>query len=149
MYFKLIKEMPKHNIGDIVYMNTINNNTFYEWVEAPNYILPYDIVEDNEEYFEKYNIDWNIGDKIYFIDSQSNIVEHLFNPKTHIKLVLCNNAFKNLDTAKWVSEKYKMLLRDEIVITNSNDILKIMSLLQSKKSKDVEEAINILNKMIK
>jgi hypothetical protein len=149
MYYKLIKEMPKHKIGELLYPNIMNDNVFYEWLESPNYILPDYIVENDNEYFEVCDIDWVIGEKIYFIDSQCKINEQIFNPKIHLKMVMCNNAFKNIDSANWISEKFKSLLNNEIVVTDSNNILKVIDLLQSKKSKDIDDAVNILNKIIK
>lgn len=145
MYFKLKKDMPKHELGDIIYLSDDN---VYEWLDYPNYILPKNIVEDNDEYFEKIDIDWNKGDKIFFIDNCGSIVEHIYNPKIHLKLILNKNAFKNFEEVEWVSEKFKLLLNKEIVICEPNDLLSLMNIVNKQKNKNSEEIIAILKKII-
>ncbi len=139
--------MPKHDLGEVLYLN--DENGVYEWLEYPNYILPKNIVENSDEYFEKIDIKWNVGDKIFFIDNCGDIVEHIFNPKNHLKLVLNKNAFRGFEEVSWVSEKFKMLLGNEIIICQTDDLLKIVELLKNnKKTKDNEEVIVILKKIL-
>lgn len=146
MVYKLIKTLPKHEIGELVILSENANNMFYEWLESPNYILPLDVVEDSSEFFEFISIDWEVGDRIFYINSFNEIIENIFNLKTHIKLVISNNAFKTKEIAQWVLDKRNMLMNDEILITDKESILLAINTL--KKDKDIEGAINILNKII-
>ena len=110
MYYKLIKEMPNHLLGDILYLVDIKNNEFYEWLDDRDYILPKDIVESESNFFEKINIDWNIGDTIFYLNSFGDIIENMFDPRTHLNLILVKNAFKNeKDAKKLKSEIYSIL----------------------------------------
>jgi hypothetical protein len=147
MYLRLIKEMPKHDVGELVFLNNVENSFFYEWVENPNYILPRDIVEDTE-FFEPVIIDWVKGEKIFFVSSQGTIIEQLFNPKMHLNLVLIGNAFKEKESAEWFLDKCDNLLNDDIIIAERNEILKALAILKDKKNKNVNEVIDILSKII-
>ncbi len=147
MYSRLIKEMPKHDIGELVFLNAVENSHFYEWVENPNYILPRDIVEDTE-FFEPVIIDWIKGETIFFVSSHGTVIKQIFNPKTHLKLVLIGNAFKEEESAEWFLNKCNNLLNDDIIIAERNEILKALNLLKNKKNKNVNEVIDILSKII-
>ncbi len=58
-----------------------------------------------------------------------------------------NNSFKKREDAEWFLEKVKALLNDEILITDKESILKVISILKNN-NKDIKSAINILNKII-
>lgn len=110
--YKLIKEFPHHEIDEILYPDKINDFEFYEFVDEPNTPLPKDIVETSD-FFEKIDIDWDIGDSIFFIDINGDIVEQKFNAKKHIKLIIYGNCFKSEETAINISEKIEKLLKNK------------------------------------
>jgi hypothetical protein len=148
MFYKLIKALPKHDIGELVYLSESSDLEYYEWVESPNYLLPKDIVEDSNEFFEYLIVNWVKGEKIFYVNSLGEIIENVFNPKAHIKLVLSNNCFKKREDAEWFLEKAKALLNEEILITDKESILNVIKILKSSNNKGIKSAINILNKII-
>jgi hypothetical protein len=145
MLYRLKKDFPKHNEGEYLYMN--ENNLYYEWLETPNYPLPIDVVEDCSDFFEKKEIDWVCGEDIFYISSDGKIINQKFNTKSHLKLVLSKNAFKNKDNARWFLGKYNKILNDEIIISDKEDILNIIRILKNNEA--IQDAITILNKLIK
>ncbi len=149
MYYKLIKELPKHDIGELVYLNNLDNSSFYEWVENPNYLLPIDIVEDCNDFFEPYFIDWVIGEPFFYVNSFGKVIEQIFNPKAHLKLVVSKNAFKSKKNAEWFLKNCNKLLSDEIIICNSEHILKIKELLHSKDKLKIEKITHLLDLITK
>jgi hypothetical protein len=82
------------------------------------------------------------------VNSLGEIIENVFNPKAHIKLVLSNNCFKKREDAEWFLEKAKALLNEEILITDKESILNVIKILKSSNNKGIKSAINILNKII-
>ena len=149
MYYKLIKSMPKHDIGELLFLNNKDNANFYEWVDSPNYLLPIDIVKDCDEYFELYEIDWRKGEKIFYINSHGDIIEQLFNPKVHLKLTLVKNAFKNKEDAQNFLDNTKKLLNNDIVLCSKENILKLQELIYGKDELKIEKIGHLINLMIK
>ncbi len=149
MYYKLIKELPKHDIGELVYLSSLEDSSFYEWVENPNYLLPRDIVEDSDDFFEQCFIDWEIGEPFVYVNSFGVIIEQIFNPKAHLKLVLAKNAFKNKDNAEWFLKNCDKLLSNDIIICNSEHIFKIKELLLSKDKLKIEKILHLLDLITK
>ena len=145
MYYKLIKTFPKHDIGEYLFLN--DNKSFYEWLESPNYPLPKNVVEDCSDFFEKIEIDWVYGENIFYISTDGRIIEQKYNPKSHLHLVLSKNSFKNKDNARWFLDKCNRLLNNEIIISNKEDILNVLKII--KKNESIQDAITILNKIIK
>lgn len=145
MYYKLIKSLPKHEIGEIIFLN--DDTDFYEWVESPNYLLPKEIVIDCEDFFEPLNLNWRKGDALFYISSCGEIIEQRFNPKTHIKYIIAKNSFKTKKDAKWFLKKCDEILNDEVIITNKETILILLDVI--KNQQDNNNAIDILNKIIK
>jgi hypothetical protein len=93
MIYKLKKEMSNHDIGDILYLVDIKGDSFYEWLDERDYILPKKLVECDDTFFEKIETGYNIGDKIYYLNHFGEIVENLFDCRTHVNLLLVGNLF--------------------------------------------------------
>ena len=106
MYYKLIKEMPNHDIGDLLF----KNECVYEWFDIKDYPVLIEVVENNNDFFEKLNFDWVTGDKIYYMNSCLTIVENMFDPRSHLQLVNIGNAFKNVeDVEKLIKNNFQYI----------------------------------------
>ncbi len=120
MYYRLKKEMPKHEFGDVLYLN--EEKGIYDWVEPPNYPLFKTIVESDEQnFFESFTIDIKENDKIYYLDVCGEIVESNFKNFNHLKLFLNDRIFKSLEMCEKAQEKINNLYKDIYDSSNDND----------------------------
>lgn len=122
-YFKLKKDMPKHEIGDVLYLNS--ESEIYDWVDPPNYPLFKSIVEqdeDGQDFFEELKLDIKENDQIYYIDILGDVVEARFNNKKHLKLFLNNRIFKTLDKAVQVQEKINKIYDNDTDTERNREI---------------------------
>lgn len=110
IFYKLIKEMPKREIGDFLILH--EREEFYEWLKEPYYIMSKYIVEECDEFFEKIEINWEKGERIYFLNSTGEIIEHIFNPKIHLKYIISKNAFKEKDKIELFRDKISKILEE-------------------------------------
>ena len=125
MYYKLIKDFPKHEIGELLF----KHSDFYEWLEQPNYLLPKDIVEDSNDFFEKLNYNWVKGEDFYYINTYNEIVKHKFNPKAHLKLVHCNNCYKSEFEARDYIDSVN-LIKNGCVVIDKNNINSLINIIE-------------------
>jgi hypothetical protein len=140
--YKSLKDLPAHKAGDYL----VENEEYYVWSTPPYFNFPKGEIEDYPEWFELAISDWDNGETFYYLNSNFEVVEKEFNAMQHHKLVLNGNAFKERDEVVWLSKNIDKLLNDDdLIITDNNEIKKIVSLLKTNNS---EEAIKLLMDML-
>jgi hypothetical protein len=131
--YKSLKDLPTHKVGDFL----IEKEDHYMWMKEPYFKLDKLEVEDNPEWFEVSVSGWDNGDTIFYLSVDLEIREKEFNALQHHKLVLSGNAFSNIDDVNWLKENIDKLLNDDdLIITDTNKIKKIISSFKSNRYKD-------------
>jgi hypothetical protein len=99
--YALLKPMPQHSVGDIVYKPHPQSEYYYwegeEHITTP-FKLPAELVECSE-FFQEVNDDWK-GDLIYFISMEGGILEEDYNHIRHKGLIEYGNAFHTQEEAE-------------------------------------------------
>jgi hypothetical protein len=140
--YKSLKDLPAHKAGDIL----IEKDDCYVWAYPPHFNFSKGEVEEFPEWFELAITDWENGSTFYYLSTDLQIVEKEFNAMQHHRLVLKGNAFKDKDEALWLAKNIDKLLNDDdLIITDNNEIKKVVSLL---KTNSQDEAIKLLMDML-
>ncbi len=115
--YRLKKEYPGHNIGDMLYKPS-NDETHYQWDTEPFETIPATTVEVFPEFFEEVINNWKKGDIIFFLSVSGDIIEEIFDSSRHSTLIYWGNAFREEEEAKWYQTQIAKLMegKDSIVI---------------------------------
>lgn len=108
-YYKNIKEMPGHSIGDVL----LETNGFYMWEKLPFYTIPKEIVEQFYDFFVQENVSYNEGDKMWYISLNGIIVSDVFERKKHSSLIEFGNIFRTQQEASETNNEIKKLLNKQ------------------------------------
>ncbi|SRR6266403_2288306 len=139
--YRLKKEYPGHNIGDMLYKPS-DDSTYYDWDVEPFTKVPIEIVENHSEFFEEVINNWKMGDKIYFLSVSGEIIDENFDSTRHIPLIYWGNAFRDENEAKWYQIQFaKLIDGEDSIVINKKDILPIFLALQDN---DIEKAKSLI-----
>jgi hypothetical protein len=105
--FQLIKPMPNHSIGDILY----EKEDCYIFENFPQYILEKNMVECSDDFFKEIKNELEYGDTFYFINTLLNVIEEEYEPSKHSKLLAVGNSFKSREHAIMKSIEISQILK--------------------------------------
>lgn len=137
--YKLIRDYPGHDIGDIVCLDELG---YYTFNNEPKYKLDQKQVENYPDFFEEIILNWERGEILFFISVIGDIVDEEFNPSRHSFLVENNNAFKSYELASNYLNKIKSILADESIVISVDDIKEMFSDLDDNNIKRVKKKLN-------
>jgi hypothetical protein len=119
--FRLLLPMPSHSIGDILFLNVLENGYIWETGDT-SYVLPPSIVESNTDFFEELSVHYEDGTPIYFITAEGGIISEPFQFIRHKELLKFGNIFDDKKTAELSSNIIKRVLSGESIVFSKEEI---------------------------
>lgn len=143
--YRLKKEYPGHNVGDMLYKPS-KDDDYYDWNCEPHTKISSDVVENHPDFFEEVINNWKKGDIIFFLSVAGEIIDEVFDSARHTPLIYWGNAFKEEDEARWYQTQIAKLIEGEGgIVINKKDILPIFSALQDN---DIDKAKSLIKKYL-